>query len=293
MRSCLRTERGCPKPWVSMNEYLSVAVFFEYLHNNNGFVTWTIYLGEINLDYWGDPDHYGQSFPPLGQMIGASMANLLMEPALVPFTCAADVAGSTHCRGNLWAQGTLPPPAPRMLWASPACTLVGTSFCHRLHPRGAAWQPPLAAPGPAGQQGDFGRLRQGYGPGRHPPADDDQEPSPLRTDDRIASCSPDSPATCSWCCRWLLSPRTPPPLSSSVDRPTVARTLLQPRPGCLPLLLLLVLQLEWTGAWRWMIDTVTTEQCPHLKTSTLFSAFGNWTVSVGGSNESIFSWWRK
>jgi len=53
-------------------EYLSVAVFFEYLHNNNGFVTWTIYLGEINLeDYWGDPDHYyGQSCPPLlGQMI--------------------------------------------------------------------------------------------------------------------------------------------------------------------------------------------------------------------------------
>ncbi len=138
------------------------------------------------LGLLGDPDHYGQSFPPLGQMIGASMANLLMEPALVPFTCAADVAGSTHCRGNLWAQGTLPPPAPRMLWASPACTLVGTSFCHRLHPRGAAWQPPLAAPGPAGQQGDFGRLRQGYGPGRHPPADDDQEPSPLRTDDRVA-----------------------------------------------------------------------------------------------------------
>mmetsp|Transcript_34814 Transcript_34814/g.63375 ORF Transcript_34814/g.63375 Transcript_34814/m.63375 type:complete len:266 (+) Transcript_34814:887-1684(+) len=196
LRSCLRTERGCPKPWVSMNEeYLSVAVFFEYLHNNNGFVTWTIYLGEINLDYWGDPDHYGQSFPPLGQMIGASMANLLMEPALVLSTCAADVAGSTHCGVYLWAQGTLPPPAPRMLWASPACTLVGTSFCHRLHPRGAAWQPPLAAPGPAGQQGDFGRLRQGYGPGRHPPADDDQEPSPLRTDDRIASCSPDSPAT--------------------------------------------------------------------------------------------------
>lgn len=50
LRSCLRTERGCPKPWVSMNEYLSVAVYFEYLHN--GFVNWTIYLGEINLYYW-------------------------------------------------------------------------------------------------------------------------------------------------------------------------------------------------------------------------------------------------
>ena len=33
-----------------MNEYLSVAVYFEYLHN--GFVNWTIYLGEINLYYW-------------------------------------------------------------------------------------------------------------------------------------------------------------------------------------------------------------------------------------------------
>ena len=60
-------------------------LFFEYLHNGFGQFTWTIYLGEINLDYWGDPDHYGQSCPPLGQMIGASMANLLMEPALVPF----------------------------------------------------------------------------------------------------------------------------------------------------------------------------------------------------------------
>ncbi len=130
LRSCLRTERGCPKPWGSMNEYLSVAVYFEYLHN--GFVNWTIYLGEINLDYWGDPDHYGQSFPPLGQMIGASMANLLMEPALVPFTCAADVAGSTHCRGNLWAQGTLPPPAPRT---------VGQPG---VHPRRNFLLPPLA-----------------------------------------------------------------------------------------------------------------------------------------------------
>jgi len=211
---------------------------------------------------------------------------MLPDQHTVGFTCGP----RAHCRRLR--------PGP---WASPACTLVGTSsFCHCLQhppPRGAAWQPPLAAPGPAGQQGDFGRLRQGYGPGRHPPAADDQEPSPLRTDDRIASCSPDSPATCSWCCRWLLSPRTPPPLSSSVvDRPTVARTLLQPRPGCLPLLLLLVLQLlEWTGAWRWMmIDTVTTtEQCPHLKTSTLFSAFGNLDCQCGGSNESIFSWWRK
>ena len=161
-------------------------------------------------------------------------------------------------------------------WASPAYTLVGTSFCHRLHPRGASWQPSLAAPGPAAQQGDFGRLRQGHGPGRHPPADDDQEPSPLRMND--------SPATCSWCCRWLLSPRTPPPLSSSVDRPTLARTLLQPRPGCLLiLLLLLVLQLEWTGAWRWMIDTVTTQQSPqHLKTSTLFLCLWQPGLSVWG-----------